>query len=108
MNVEGLHLSAHYRIDLDQYKQARFLEGEQTQIIIDQLSRKLADEITHKQNFFSSEIITENNITPYKLVKADCYVLTENEFFRLVESIRLDIMRYYPIGYVDIVDNRNK
>jgi hypothetical protein len=109
LNIEGLHLFAQYKIDLDQYKQARFLEKDQNRIIIDQISHRLANDISHKQNFFSEKIIVDEHkyILPYKVIRADCYVLTKDEFFKLVESIKKDIMSYYPIGHIDIVDNKN-
>lgn len=108
MNIDGLHLIAQYRIDLNQYKQSRISEEQQQYLIIDQLSHRLANDISHKQNFFSEKIITDeyNGSLPYKLVRADCYILTEKEFFDLVESIKKDIMQYLPIGYLDIVDNK--
>ncbi len=108
MNIEGLHLRAEYRIDLDQYKQSRLYEKNQLIVIIDQISHRLASDISHKQSFFSEKIITDeyNCCPPYKLISADCYVLTEKEFFDLVESIRRDIMQYFPVGHLDIVDDK--
>lgn len=107
MNIDGLHLYGQYKIDLDLYKQTRFSESNQERIIIDQIAHKLAYEIVNKKSFFSEKVVAENYIPPYKLITADCYVLTEKEFFDLVESIKKDLMQYYPIGHVDFIDNKN-
>ena len=108
MNIDGLHLHVLYKIYLDQYKQSPLTEKEQERVIIDQISCRLADDVCHKQAFFKEEVIAEPYSSPYKLIKADCYVLTENEFFNLVESIKKDIYCDYPIGHIDIVDNKKQ
>ena len=103
--MKNIQLVANYELDLS--LKSPIKEYQQKEIIIRELADNLSHHIIRKPGFFSEEVlpISETHGQLIKRFHGECFVLTKEEYFQLVEEIKLSLYGYKPNGYMNVIDN---
>ena len=103
--MKNIQLVANYELDLS--LKSPLIELHQKEIIIRELVDNLSHHIARKPGFFSEEVlsISETHGRLIKRFHGECFVLTKEEYFQLVEEIKQSLYEYRPNGYMSIIDN---
>ena len=86
-------ITVHSRMIVSNVAKDRMKSDDYEKIIRSDLVHKLAELILEKKEVFTQENDVRYDQTIYK---ADCYVLSENDFRALVDRIRNSIRSEYP------------